>query len=107
MTFLNAMPMKAKTKMLYNIGKSMYRIDREVFKKLTNSDISEFRTLYDGVAYRLFAFWDVDGETLVIATHGIVKKKRKTPAKEIERAEKIMKEYFKNKRYGKDEIIYT
>ena len=43
------------------------------------------------------AFWDTEEETLVIATHGIVKKTRKTPLKEITKAEEIRKEYFNNK----------
>ncbi len=37
-------------------------------------------------------------ETLVIATHGIVKKTQKTPLKEITKAEEIRKEYFNNKK---------
>ncbi len=36
--------------------------------------------------YRLFAFWDKDEETLVIATHGIIKKTQKTSPKEIAKA---------------------
>ena len=43
------------------------------------------------------AFWDTEEETLVIATHGIVKKTQKTPLKEIAKAEEIRKEYFNNK----------
>ena len=53
------------------------------------------------------AFWDTEEETLVIATHGIVKKTQKTPLKEITKAEEIRKEYFNNKNkqhYGTDEI---
>ena len=53
------------------------------------------------------AFWDTEEETLVIATHGIVKKTQKTPLKEIAKAEEIRKEYFNNKKkqhYGTDEI---
>lgn len=42
-------------------------------------------------------FGDTDTETFIIATHGIMKKSQKTPAKEIEKAEAIRKEYFKNK----------
>lgn len=34
--------------------------------------------------------------TLVIATHGIIKKTQKTPKKEIERAELLRKEYLGN-----------
>ena len=48
-------------------------------------------------SYRLFAFWDNDKETLVIATHGIIKKTQKIPSKEIAKAETMRKEYFKNK----------
>lgn len=44
------------------------------------------------------AFWDTEEETLVIATHGIVKKTQKTPLKEIAKAEEIRKEYFNNKK---------
>ena len=68
-----------------------------VAKKLDDSDIWEFRSLYNKIAYRLFAFWDTKEETLVIATHGIIKKTQKTPPKEIVKAEKIRLEYFKDK----------
>lgn len=51
-----------------------------------------------GICYRLFAFWDTEAETLVVATHGIVKKTQKTPKKEIEKAERIMKDYFNEKK---------
>jgi len=49
---------------------------------------------------RLLAFWDkTDGkETLVVATHGFVKKMDKIPKEEIERALKIRLKYFENKR---------
>ena len=43
-----------------------------IFKKLENTEIWEFRTLYNGICYRLFSFWDTEEETWVIATHGIV-----------------------------------
>lgn len=72
--------------------------NRELFKKLTN-DIWEFRTLFKKTYYRLFAFWDKteSTETLVITTHGLVKKTGKTPKTEIEHAEQIRKRYFENK----------
>ena len=60
--------------------------------------IGEFRTLFNKIAYRLFAFWDTEAETLVIATHGIVKKTQKTPSKEIAKAEEIRKLYFELKK---------
>ena len=73
-------------------------MDKELFKKLENSEIWEFRTLYGGICYRLFAFWDTEIEALVVATHGIVKKTQKTPKKEIEKAERLRKEYFNDKK---------
>ena len=41
--------------------------------------------------------WDKDINTLVVATHGIVKKSQKTPKSEITKAEGIRKLYFENK----------
>lgn len=97
LNFLASLDSKVKSKITYNIGKSMYYIDKELFKKLENTEIWEFRTLYNKQSYRLFAFWDTDENKLVVATHGIAKKTQKTPKKEIEKAETIRKEYFKNK----------
>ncbi|WP_236611999.1 type II toxin-antitoxin system RelE/ParE family toxin [Psychroflexus gondwanensis] len=50
--------------------------------------------------YRLLAFWDKEDKpkTLVLATHGIVKKTSKVDKKEIDKADKIRKRYFKNKK---------
>ena len=95
--FLRHLPQKVKAKVVYNIGKSMYVLDNSLFKKLENTDIWEFRTLYNGNAYRLFAFWDTEEDTLVIATDGMIKKSQRTPLKEIEKAEAKRKEYFMNK----------
>jgi len=96
--FLENIDNKAREKVYYNIKKSQFVNDNELFKKL-NELIWEFRTLYNGKAYRLFAFWDnIDGkETLVVATHGILKKTQKTPSKEIKKAEEIRKQYLINK----------
>lgn len=68
----------------------------EYFKKLT-SDIWEFRAKSMGNIYRLFAFWDKERRSFIVCTHGFQKKTRKTPAKEIKRAEAIMNEYYKNR----------
>ena len=96
--FLQSLPPQAYKKILYNIDRvAGGERNKELFKKLENSEIWEFRTLYNGIAYRLFAFWDTDMNTLVVATHGIIKKTQKTPKKEIARAEVIMKQYFEIK----------
>lgn len=98
--FLNSLENKVKEKIMFNINKSKYVVDTELFKKLKGSDIWEFRTKYNGYIYRVFAFWDTEADTLVITTHGIIKKTQKTPSKEIQKAESIRREYFneKNKR---------
>ena len=93
--FIEALPKPASDKVYYNINRvADGEINTELFKKLENSEIWEFRTLYNGIAYRLFAFWDTRSETLVIATHGIIKKTQKTPTREIAKAERIRAEYF-------------
>lgn len=89
---------KVRGKIAYNIGKAMLVIDKELFKKMGDSDIWEFRTLYGGMSYRLLSFWDTDNETLVIATNGFVKKTQKTPSKEIAKAEELRKIYFNSKK---------
>ncbi len=95
--FLDKLDNKSRNKIYYNIDKSKLINDPKLFKKL-KEEIWEFRTKYNGIQYRLFAFWDKTGktETLVISTHGIVKKVSKVPKTEIEKAEKIRKEYFNN-----------
>lgn len=96
--FLRSLPQSAREKIYYNIQRvAKGERNNELFKKLENTEIWEFRTLYNKTAYRLFAFWDYDKETIVIATHGIIKKTQKTPKKEIKKAEAIMNEYLKNK----------
>ena len=96
--FLENLDEKAREKMYYNIRKSQFIQDSELFKKL-NDYIWEFRTLYNNKLYRLFAFWDnIKGQSvLVVATHGILKKNQKTPPKEIEKAEEIRRQYMNNK----------
>ena len=94
--FLSSINVKARTKILYNINKATLLNDTKIFKKLVGTDIWEFRTLYNKIQYRLFAFWDKTDktETLVFCTHGFIKKTQETPKKEIEKAEQIKKEYF-------------
>ena len=75
-SFLRLQPLKAQQKIAYNIRKLESGImEKELFKKLENTDIWELRTLFNGICYRLFAFWDTEKETLVVATHGIIKNK--------------------------------
>lgn len=98
-SFVRQQPFKAQQKIAYNIRRVQSGlIEKDVFKKLENSDIWELRTLFNGICYRLFAFLDTKKGALVVVTHGIVKKTQKTPKKEIEKAERIRKEYFNDKK---------
>lgn len=97
--FLLSLLEKVADKMRYNIRRVQKgERDPELFKKLGDTEIWEFRTLYNKMAYRLFSFWDTEKETLVIATHGIVKKTQKTPQKEIAKAQEFRRFYFANKK---------
>jgi phage-related protein len=70
------------------------------FSKKLKDEIWEFRSQYFGNQQRLLAFWDKTEQTntLVIATHGFVKKDNKVPPKEIDKAERIRQEYFNTKK---------
>jgi phage-related protein len=96
--FISELDIKTVKKIFYNIEIAEQTNDPKLFKKLQN-DIWEFRTKFAGLQIRLLAFWDKtgDNETLVIATHGFIKKVDKVPKNEIERAIKIRTIYFENK----------
>lgn len=96
--FMAKLEPKSKKKVYYNIDKAKLTNDPELFKKLEDK-IWEFRTKYIGLQYRLFAFWDKTNKTktLVLATHGIIKKTGKVSKADIEKAKKIMTEYFAQK----------
>ena len=55
----------------------------------------EIRVEYAGNIYRIFCCFD-EG-SLVILFNGFQKKTQKTPSGEIDRAERLMNEYFNNK----------
>lgn len=99
--FLLQLEERSRDKIIFNIDKAKIKRDNELFKKL-KGEIWEFRTLYNKTHFRIFAFWDKEDkqETLVLTTHGIIKKTDKTPEKEIKKAEQIRMKYFelKNRR---------
>jgi len=102
MAFLRSLEQKHYEKILFNIRKAQIKNDPELFKKLTD-EIWEFRTLYEGLQYRFLAFWDKTSttETLVISTHGFVKKQSKVPEQEIKKAIQIKSKYFEDKQLNK------
>ena len=97
--FLREMSEECRNKMLYVIDqvKEGSR-DPRLFKKLEGTKIWEFRAEYESNAYRMLAFWDKNKKSLVVATHGFLKKTQKTQKKEIDKAERIRKEFFKSQK---------
>ena len=100
--FLNSLDKKHYEKILFNIRKAQIEHDPELFKKLKD-ELWEFRTHYQGLQYRLLAFWDKTNteNTLVISTHGFIKKRSKVPDNEIQRAKQLRTKYFENKKNKK------
>jgi phage-related protein len=96
--FIAELDPKAIRKIFYNIDLAEQTNDPKLFKKLQN-EIWELRTKFGGLQIRLLAFWDKSDnkETLVIATHGFIKKVDKVPANEINRAIRLRDKYFNNK----------
>ncbi len=97
--FIRKLDKKSVSKIFYNVDLAEQTNDPKLFKKL-NGEIWEFRSRYLGNQYRLLAFWDKTNNhrTLVIATHGFIKKDQKVSQKEIDKAERIRQEYFNHKK---------
>ncbi|GAB4138466.1 MAG: type II toxin-antitoxin system RelE/ParE family toxin [Bacteroidia bacterium] len=96
--FLDSLDEEAREKIIYNITKARFSSDKELFKKLSG-EIWVFRTLFRKTHYRLFAFWDKSekANTVVISTHGLIKKIGKTPQGDLDKAEQLRKKYFELK----------
>ncbi|MDE5877958.1 MAG: type II toxin-antitoxin system RelE/ParE family toxin [Muribaculaceae bacterium] len=96
--FIKSLSDKVRKKVAYTILKIQNgERNNEIFKKL-NDNIWEIRVTYEGLRYRLFSFWDTEEGTLIVSTHGIIKKTQKTPKKEIKKAENLRQEYFRQKK---------
>jgi phage-related protein len=66
------------------------------FKKLPGtSGLYEFKSPQ---GLRLICFWDAGG--VIICTHGYVKDGQKAPKRELDRGQRIMRDYFNAKKNG-------
>jgi len=65
------------------------------FIKHVRDGLYELRMEYGGNIYRVFFIFDADN--IVVLFNGFQKKTQKTPENEIERALKLMEEYYANK----------
>lgn len=72
------------------------QVPKKFFKSLENTDgIYEVRVITTFKSIRIFCFFD-DGNIVVLA-NCLVKKTQKTPRKDINLAQRLKKEYLRNK----------
>lgn len=93
--FISQLESRTIRKIFHNIDLAEQTNDPKLFKKLQNN-IWEFRIKSAGLQIRLLAFWDKtdNKKTLVIATHGFIKKADKIAVSEIDRAIRLRNKYF-------------
>jgi len=80
------------TERMVNVGKIQ---NKEQFRKVEGTKFFEFKP----GNIRVLCFFDAG--RIIICTHGFIKKRQKTPRKEIKKAEQIRDEYFLAKRNDK------
>ena len=96
---LDSLDGKSAQKIIWvlNLLEDMDNIPSLYFKKLIGSDgIWECRIKYGSNIYRIFCF--MLDNSVVVLTHGFIKKTQKTPSSEIERAEKYKSDFIKRSR---------
>lgn len=97
--FLKAQPVKVQNK-IYKILEAietLERVPRNYLKHLTGTDcLYEARVQLGSDIWRVFCFFD-EGK-LVILLNGFQKKSQKTPKQEIDKAIKLMAEYYAEKK---------
>ena len=89
---------KVKTKILYvlELIKQVDRVPAKFLKHLTGTDgLYEIRIEHKSNIYRLFCCFD-EGK-LVVLFNGFQKKTQKTPKGELEKALRLMQNYFEQK----------
>lgn len=85
-----------KVEFVFDIVKNLQWIPKKFLKHIEGTDgLFEIRVSSGKNEFRIFCFFDTG--MLVILLSGFKKKTKKTPGKEIDRALKLMKEYFREK----------
>jgi phage-related protein len=90
---------KVQKKILWTLRviEDLDRIPEIYFKHLEGTDgLYEIRVQSGSDIFRIFCFFD--DNNLVVIGHGFQKKTQKTPDREIERGEKIKREYYEEKK---------
>jgi phage-related protein len=90
---------KVQTRIILTLRiiEDLERVPEIYLKHLRNTDgIYEIRVQTGSDIYRIFCFFD--NRSIIVIGHGFKKKTQRIPAKEIERAQKIRKEYYNEKK---------
>jgi phage-related protein len=96
--FLDALPGKIAQKVTWvlNLLEDLDVVPSTYFKKLVGTEeIWECRIQFGSNAYRIFCFF-VDN-SVVVLTHGFIKKSQKTPKSEIEKAEVYRRDFLRRR----------
>ena len=92
--------MKAKIAWTFDLVEDLEKVPETYLKHIENTEgLFEIRVQQGTDIFRIFCFFD-KGQLVVLA-NGFQKKTQKTPTSEIERAEKIKKEYYEEKKLNK------
>lgn len=96
--FLDSLPGKVVQKIAWvlEILEQQGMLPSTYFKKLVNTEIWECRIQQGSNIYRIFCFFDKG--SIIILTHGFIKKTQKTPIDEIKRAEEYRSDYLKRRK---------
>lgn len=88
---------KSKIQYVFELIKQVDRVPEKFLKHLKGTEgLFEIRVEFQSNIYRIFRCFD-EGR-LVLLFNGFQKKTQKTPKNEIEKAERLMKEYFQTKK---------
>ena len=88
---------KSKIQYVFEIIKQVDRVPKKFLKHLSEADgLYEIRVELQSNIYRIFCCFD-DGK-LVVLFNGFHKKTQKTPKNELEKAKRLMREYFNHKK---------
>ena len=96
--FYLSQPLKVQEKIEYvfRLIKQLERVPKKFFDHMEDSDgIFEIRIELGSNIYRIFSCFD-EGN-IVVLFNGFQKKTQKTPKQEIEKAERLKREYFELK----------
>lgn len=87
---------KSKIQSVLELIKQIDKVPEKFLKHLTGTNgLYEIKIEYQSNIYRVFCCFDKG--KLIVLFNGFHKKTQKTPKNEIEKALRIMNEYFKNK----------